>query len=56
MGKIIALILIKCQTDFFLFHHFPHVDEGISHPAEGGVYANIGNISDFLKAKSRIVT
>ena len=55
MGEKIVLILIKCQTDFFLFHHFPHVDECISHPSKGRVYANISYISDFLEAQPRIM-
>ena len=52
MGEKIVLILIKCQTDFFLFHHFPHVNEGISHSAKGCIYTNICNICDFLKAQA----
>ena len=56
MAKKIVLRLVKCQTDFFLFHHFPHIYEGISHSAKGRINANIGYISDFLEAKARIMS
>ena len=55
MAKKIVLLLIECQAYFFLLHHFPHINEGISHSAKGRIYANVSNISNFLKAKSRIV-
>ena len=56
MGKKIVLRLIKSQADFFLLHHLPHVDEGISHSTQGRVNAHISNISYFLKAETRIMT
>ena len=55
MGKKIVLRSVKSQADFFLLHHFPHVDEGISHSTQGRVNAYISNISNFLKAESRIM-
>ena len=55
MAKKIVLILIKSQADFCFFHHFPHVNEGISHSAKGCIYAYIGDIGYFLKAQSRIM-
>ena len=56
MAKKIVLILIKCEADFCLFHHFSHIYEGISHSAKGRVNANICNISDFLETKTRVVS
>ena len=52
MEKKIVLILIKCQTNFFLFHHFPHINEGISHSAEGRINTDISDIGNLLKAQA----
>lgn len=52
MAKNIAVRSVNCEADFFLLHHLPHVNEGISHPAKGRVNTNICYISYFLEAKS----
>lgn len=49
MAKNIAEKSVKCKADFFLLHHFPHVNEGISHSAQGRIDTNISYISYFLK-------
>ena len=44
------------QNQSPLFHHFAHVDQGVTHPAQGRIDAHPGQLGDFFEAHIGIVS
>jgi hypothetical protein len=50
-AQLCRCVLIHSQTDLFLLHYFPHINQGVSHPTQCGIDTYTCNIGNLFKAQ-----